>query len=56
MPVYRYRAVNPAGEIATGELDAANEAEIVGRLRDQGLMPTQIAHSSGAPEIGRAHV
>ncbi len=48
MPVYRYRAVNPAGEIATGELDAANEAEIVGRLRDQGLMPTQIAHSSGA--------
>ncbi len=47
MPVFRYRAVNPAGEIATGELDAANEAEIVGRLRDQGLMPTQIAHSSG---------
>ena len=47
MPVYRYRAVNPAGEIATGELDAANEAEIVGRLRDQGLMPTQIAHGSG---------
>lgn len=51
MPVYRYRAVNPAGEIATGELDAANEAEIVGRLRDQGLMPTQIAHSSGAPAL-----
>lgn len=51
MPVYRYRAVNPAGEIATGELDAANEAEIVGRLRDQGLMPTQIAHSSSAPAL-----
>ena len=51
MPVYRYRAVNPAGEIATGELDAANESEIVGRLRDQGLMPTQIAHSSGAPAL-----
>ncbi len=49
MPVYRYRAVNPAGELAVGELDAANEGEIVGRLRDQGLMPMQIAHASGAP-------
>jgi len=51
MPVYRYRAVNPAGEIATGELEAANEAEIVGRLRDQGLLPTQIAHGSGAAPV-----
>ncbi len=48
MPVYRYRAVNPAGEVATGELDAANESEIVDRLRDQGLMPMQIAHAAGA--------
>src|SRR6185436_15084533 len=44
--VYRYRAVNPAGEVATGELDAANESEIVDRLRDQGLMPMQIAHAT----------
>ncbi|MFO1395932.1 MAG: type II secretion system F family protein [Burkholderiales bacterium] len=48
MPIYRYRAVNPAGEVATGELDAANESEIVDRLRDQGLMPMQIAHATGA--------
>jgi general secretion pathway protein F len=47
VPVFRYRAVNPSGEVAVGELDAANEAEIVGRLRDQGLMPTQIAHAAG---------
>jgi general secretion pathway protein F len=47
MPVYRYRAVNPAGEVAIGELDAANESEIVDRLRDQGLMPMQIAHATG---------
>ena len=47
MPVYRYRAVNPAGEVAVGELDAANESEIVDRLRDQGLMPMQIAHATG---------
>jgi general secretion pathway protein F len=48
MPVFRYRAVNPAGEVAVGELDAANESEIVDRLRDQGLMPMQIAHATGA--------
>ena len=48
MPVYRYRAVSSAGEVAVGELDAANESEIVDRLRDQGLMPMQIAHASGA--------
>jgi general secretion pathway protein F len=48
MPLFRYRAVSPSGEVAVGELDAANEGEIVGRLRDQGLMPVQIAHASGA--------
>ena len=45
MAVYRYRAVNPAGEVAVGELDAANEAEIVDRLRDQGMMPMQIDYA-----------
>jgi general secretion pathway protein F len=48
MPLYRYRAVSPAGEVAVGELDAANEGEIVDRLRDQGLMPMQIADAAGA--------
>jgi len=53
MPVFSYRAVNPAGAIATGELEAANEAEIVDRLRDQGMMPMQVARTTaevaGAP-------
>ncbi len=48
MPIYRYRAVSAAGEVAVGELAAANEGEIVERLRDQGLMPMQIAHATGA--------
>jgi len=48
MSLYRYKAVTSAGEVATGELDAANEAEIVDRLRDQGLMPMQIAPATGA--------
>jgi general secretion pathway protein F len=42
MPLYRYKAVNNAGDVAAGELDAANESEIVERLRDQGLMPMQV--------------
>jgi general secretion pathway protein F len=47
MPVFRYRAVTPAGEVSTGESDAGSEAELVERLRDQGLMPMQIAHAAG---------
>ena len=49
MARYRYKAVNTGGEIATGELEAANEGEIVDRLRDQGLMPMQIAPAVGVP-------
>jgi general secretion pathway protein F len=47
MPVYRYRAVNATGDVAAGELDAANESEIVERLRDQGLMPMQVVAAPG---------
>src|SRR5918993_3914428 len=48
MARYRYKAVNTGGEVATGEIEAANEGEIVDRLRDQGLMPMQIAPAVGA--------
>src|SRR6185369_1880241 len=48
MPLYAYRAVSPAGEVSTGELDAANESEIVDRLRDQGMMPMLVAPATGA--------
>ncbi len=55
MPVYRYRAVDAAGDVATGELEAANEAEIVDRLRDQGLMPMQVARATaGGATAGAA--
>jgi general secretion pathway protein F len=42
MALFRYRAVNASGDVAAGELEAANEAEIVDRLRDQGLMPMKV--------------
>jgi general secretion pathway protein F len=47
VPIYRYKAVDPAGDVATGELDAANESEIVERLRDQGMLPMQVARATG---------
>jgi len=48
MPVFRYRAVDAAGDVATGELEAANENEIVDRLRDQGMLPMHVAPTNGA--------
>jgi general secretion pathway protein F len=47
MAIYRYKAVNTAGDVAAGELEAANESEIVDRLRDQGLMPMQVEAAVG---------
>jgi len=47
MPVFRYKAVDAGGDVATGELEAANEGEIVDRLRDQGMMPMQVARAAG---------
>jgi general secretion pathway protein F len=54
MPRYSYRAVTAAGDVSSGELEAANESEIVDRLRDQGLMPMQIAQSLGVAAPGVA--
>jgi general secretion pathway protein F len=54
MPRFSYRAVTPAGEVSSGELEAANESEIVDRLRDQGLMPMQIAQALGVATGPRA--
>ena len=49
MPIFSYKAVNAAGDVATGELEAANESEIVDRLRDQGMLPMQVARTRPGP-------
>jgi general secretion pathway protein F len=54
MALYKYRAVNAAGDVAAGELEAANESEIVGRLRDQGLMPMRVEAAIGGKMAGTA--
>ena len=50
MPTYRYRALNPHGEIFDGQMEAASEAELVARLQDQGHLPmeTQLADGGRA--------
>jgi general secretion pathway protein F len=52
MPLYSYRAVSPAGDVSSGELEAANESEIVDRLRDQGLLPMQVIQALGGAAAG----
>src|SRR6476659_7093048 len=52
MPLYSYRAVSPAGDVSSGQLEAANESEIVDRLRGEGLLPMQIAQALGAAAAG----
>jgi general secretion pathway protein F len=52
MPLYRYKAVAPGGSVSVGELDAANESEILDRLRDQGLMPMHVAPAARASAGG----
>jgi len=39
MPEFRYRAIGPTGEVQTGVMDAATEAEVVARLQRQGSIP-----------------
>jgi general secretion pathway protein F len=50
MPLYRYKAVSPAGDVSTGEFEAPQEAAVVYRLRDMGLLPVRIdlAEQAGA--------
>ena len=37
--MFRYRAIGPTGDVQTGMMDAATEAEVVARLQRQGAMP-----------------
>lgn len=42
MTLYRYRSIAGSGEVVSGELDVADEAAVVGRLREQGQIPVKI--------------
>ena len=53
MASFVYRAVSPAGEVATGEADGATEAEVIDRSRDQGLLPMHVARAGHQILTGR---
>lgn len=42
MPVYRYKAATPGGEIAEGEIDAVDLAQAVARIQAEGNVPIRI--------------
>ena len=54
MPVFRYKAVDAAGDVASGELEAANESETVDRLRDRGMLPMHVAPAVGERSVAVA--
>jgi general secretion pathway protein F len=39
MATFRYRAIGPTGDVQTGMMDAATQAEVIARLQRQGSMP-----------------
>ena len=47
MPVFRYEAVDTAGEVVKHEISATDQATVIEKLRDQGLMLLSIEEASG---------
>ncbi|WP_305806202.1 type II secretion system F family protein [Stenotrophomonas sp. YIM B06876] len=41
MPLYRYRALDPHGELLDGQMEAATDADVVSRLQQQGHLPVE---------------
>lgn len=49
MPLYRYKAVTPAGEAQEGDLEGATQAAVVERLQGMGLIPIRV--EAGAAQV-----
>lgn len=47
MPLYIYKAVRLDGQVQEGELEAADEAALTGRLQKDGLIPLKIRAAGG---------
>lgn len=48
MPLYRYKALNTRGELLDGQMEAANDSEVVLRLQEQGHLPVEAKLASEA--------
>ncbi len=56
MPVYNYKALNTRGEMLDGQMEAANDSEVVLRLQEQGHLPVEakLASEGGGESTWRA--
>lgn len=51
MPLYRYEAVTPAGELLHGEMDGVDQAAVVARIQESGQLPIR-AEPLGVDRLG----
>ncbi|WP_147653451.1 type II secretion system protein XpsF [Vulcaniibacterium gelatinicum] len=56
MPLYRYKALNPRGELLDGQMEAGDEREVIARLQEQGHLPVEArpAAEAGGESAWRA--
>ena len=54
MPLFRYKALSPAGESLDGQMEAASAAEVIARLQDAGNIPVEAkpADEAGGGGLG----
>ena len=48
MPAFHYRAIGPSGDVQTGMIEAATEADVIKRLQRQGSIPLRTQPAAGA--------
>ena len=48
MPAFRYTAIDPAGLVMRGEMEAPDQAAVIARLQGQGSIPVR-----ADPAVGR---
>jgi general secretion pathway protein F len=54
MPLFRYKALSPAGESLDGQMEAASAAEVISKLQDAGNIPVEAkpADEAGGGGLG----
>lgn len=50
MPIFRYKAVSPAGEVSEGVVDALTHAAVIERLQGMGLIPIRAVEAGDGAE------
>src|SRR5262249_37370661 len=51
LPFFQYKAVNPAGEVQEGVLEAASAASAVARIQEMGFIPIRAEEAGAAKAV-----